>query len=311
MASNTDLDELLDGALDDFRDQPSLTDSGEPAAPVSPSATGGDSAQSAAGSSFRFDPLGKASPKSSPQSKGAKGPSLPPRPQARSKGSAAPPGLQEQAAHRQQPAHTAGSTGDASSSGMPDLAATLQALAMSGPDSWASGSGNAPDLEATLRAAAAATAADASGAASGPETDALFKELGDHLEGLGGDATDPEEFNAFVGGIMKQLLSKQVLHQSMKDIGDRYPQWLAKHADSLSDEDLNRYTRQHQHILEMCRLYDEDPDNFSAIYDCLQQMQACGTPPEEIVQELSPGLQFDADGLPQLPTGAPPGCCIQ
>lgn len=152
----------------------------------------------------------------------------------------------------------------------------------------------------------------------------------------------------------------------VQDIGDRYPQWLAKHADSLSDEDLNRYTRQHQHILEMCRLYDEDPDNFSAIYDCLQQvdracskwhlgssvwmlsscsdffgayrthrnthlagisdlkvnpaeyllfhllqMQACGTPPEEIVQELSPGLQFDADGLPQLPTGAPPGCCIQ
>lgn len=61
---------------------------------------------------------------------------------------------------------------------MPDLAATLQALAMSGPDSAASGSDGTPDLEATLRAAAAATAAGASGAASGPETDALFKECG-------------------------------------------------------------------------------------------------------------------------------------
>lgn len=41
------------------------------------------------------------------------------------------------------------------------------------------------------------------------------------------------------------------------------------------------------------------------------QMQACGTPPDEIVQELSPGLQFDADGMPKLPNRGPPGCSIQ
>lgn len=41
------------------------------------------------------------------------------------------------------------------------------------------------------------------------------------------------------------------------------------------------------------------------------QMQACGTPPDEIVQELSPGLQFDAEGMPKLPEGGPPGCSIQ
>lgn len=50
-------------------------------------------------------------------------------------------------------------------------------------------------------------------------------------------------------------------------------------------------------------------------------MQACGQPPAEIVEELAPGLRFDADGLPVLPDGAAnplaglggdgTKCCIQ
>jgi Pex19 protein family len=58
----------------------------------------------------------------------------------------------------------------------------------------------------------------------------------------------------------------------VQDIGERYPQWLAKHAGSLSDEELTRYTQQHQHIVEMCRLYDEDADNFTAIFSQLQKV---------------------------------------
>ena len=43
------------------------------------------------------------------------------------------------------------------------------------------------------------------------------RRLAQQLQGLGGgDASDPEEMDAMVGVILKQLLSKQVLHQSMK-----------------------------------------------------------------------------------------------
>lgn len=57
------------------------------------------------------------------------------------------------------------------------------------------------------------------------------------------------------------------------------------------------------------------------------QMQACGEPPKEIVDEMAPGLSLDADGQPQLPGGlssalgglpglsagarGPANCCIQ
>ena len=33
------------------------------------------------------------------------------------------------------------------------------------------------------------------------------------------------------------------------------------------------------------------------------QMQACGEPPKEIVNEMAPGLGFDSEGQPQLPGG--------
>lgn len=39
-------------------------------------------------------------------------------------------------------------------------------------------------------------------------------------------------------------------------------------------------------------------------------MQACGQPPEEIVQDLAPGLAFGEDGLPQLPGSATDNCTI-
>ena len=40
------------------------------------------------------------------------------------------------------------------------------------------------------------------------------------------------------------------------------------------------------------------------------QMQACGQPPDEIVQDLAPGLAFGDDGLPQLPSSATDKCTI-
>ncbi len=47
------------------------------------------------------------------------------------------------------------------------------------------------------------------------------------------------------------------------------------------------------------------------LHDALPaQMQACGQPPDEIVQDLAPGLAFGEDGLPQLPSSATDKCTI-
>ena len=50
------------------------------------------------------------------------------------------------------------------------------------------------------------------------------------LENLGGPDGDAEgSFASLADTIMQQLLSKDVLYQPMKDIGSKYPTWLATH----------------------------------------------------------------------------------
>ena len=45
-----------------------------------------------------------------------------------------------------------------------------------------------------------------------------------------------------------------------------------------------------------------DHSDFSSCLLFLQ-MQQCGQPPQEIVDELAPGMQFDSEGLPRFPGG--------
>jgi len=41
--------------------------------------------------------------------------------------------------------------------------------------------------------------------------------------------------------MMKQLLSKDVMYEPIKQICERFPEWLAKHAESLSQADYDNY----------------------------------------------------------------------
>lgn len=114
------------------------------------------------------------------------------------------------------------------------------------------------------------------------------------LNALGGMAGDPpsgEEDSIssnLVDSIMRQLLSKEVLYQPLKDIGARYPPWLEAHESALSVEEHTQYQKQYEYIRKICHVYETEPDNFSNLMSLLQEMQECGQPPQEIIDELSP-----------------------
>ncbi|KAK9698793.1 hypothetical protein RND81_08G131700 [Saponaria officinalis] len=103
---------------------------------------------------------------------------------------------------------------------------------------------------------------------------------------------------SMVETMMQQLLSKDILYEPMKEIGERYPKWLEEHKSSLSEEDYKRYSHQYELIQELNGVYDSDPDNFTRIVDLMQKMQECGQPPNDIVNELAP--DFDITNLGQL-----------
>ncbi|CAA2974158.1 peroxisome biogenesis 19-2-like [Olea europaea subsp. europaea] len=101
-----------------------------------------------------------------------------------------------------------------------------------------------------------------------------------------------------VDTMMQQLLSKEILHEPMREIGERYPKWLKDNKPSLSVEEYERYFHQYELIRDLNQVYDSEPDNFNKIVELMQKMQECGQPPNDIVQELAP--DFDLSNLGQL-----------
>eukprot|EP00878_Enallax_costatus_P027354 GHUV01029433.1.p1 GENE.GHUV01029433.1~~GHUV01029433.1.p1 ORF type:complete len:343 (+),score=161.13 GHUV01029433.1:360-1388(+) len=129
----------------------------------------------------------------------------------------------------------------------------------------------------------------------------------------GGGAADAagggEQMTVIVDVVMQHLLSKEVLYQPMKEILDKYPPWLDKHSapggsSTLTPDDLERYKHQYMCIRRLCEAYETEPDNTPKIMELLQEMQACGEPPAEIVEEMSAAIAGDLPADAAAGTGA-------
>lgn len=107
-----------------------------------------------------------------------------------------------------------------------------------------------------------------------------------------------QDMESMVETMMQQLLSKEILHEPMKEIGERYPIWLTQNKAKLTDEEYTRYSRQYELIRDLNQVYETEPDNFNKVVELMQKMQECGQPPNDIVQELAP--DFDLSALGQL-----------
>ncbi|XP_040989463.1 peroxisome biogenesis protein 19-2-like [Juglans microcarpa x Juglans regia] len=125
-------------------------------------------------------------------------------------------------------------------------------------------------------------------------SDAMMEDWVKQFEEL----TGSQDMESIVETMMQQLLSKEILQEPMKEIGERYPKWLEDHKASLSAEEYERYSRQYKLIKDLNEVYENDPSNFNRVVELMQKMQECGQPPNDIVQELAP--DFDLANLGQI-----------
>jgi len=135
-----------------------------------------------------------------------------------------------------------------------------------------------------------------SAAQEDPAGEKLVENLFKQFEEIGGT----QDMQSVVDTMMRQLLSKEILHEPMKEIGERYPIWLEERKSTISKEDYERYSCQYELIKQLCKVYEAEPDNFDKIVELMQKMQDCGQPPSDIVQELAPGLNLGSEGGPAL-----------
>ncbi|KAH8840366.1 hypothetical protein MCOR27_001242 [Pyricularia oryzae] len=119
--------------------------------------------------------------------------------------------------------------------------------------------------------------------------------------GLGGEGGE-EEFSKMLLGMMEQLTNKEILYEPMKELHDKFPEWLERNKDKTSAEDLKRYEEQQRLVSEMVVKFEEPTylDSNAAdreyIVDRMQKMQATGSPPSDLVGDM-PSAQ-EALGAP-------------
>ncbi|EPS74063.1 hypothetical protein M569_00699 [Genlisea aurea] len=126
-----------------------------------------------------------------------------------------------------------------------------------------------------------------------------------------GEMAGSQDMESIVETMMQQLLSKEILHEPMKEIAERYPIWLEQNKTKLTDVKYAQYCRQYELITDLNKLYESEPDNFAKIVEMMQKMQECGQPPSDIVQELAP--DFDLSTLGNLSSDmqeSQQNCCM-
>ncbi|XP_029498929.1 peroxisomal biogenesis factor 19-like [Oncorhynchus nerka] len=149
------------------------------------------------------------------------------------------------------------------------------------------------------------------------------EDLAKTLEGLGldeGGQGGGEDGNILpiMQSIMQNLLSKEVLYPSLKEITEKYPEWLNSNRQSLPADQFQRYEQQHKVMGEICSQFEKEGERsgrdgenrFESILELMQQLQDLGQPPKELAGESPPGLNFDLESL-NLPGASGAGAAEQ
>ncbi|KAF4455647.1 hypothetical protein F53441_2046 [Fusarium austroafricanum] len=136
-----------------------------------------------------------------------------------------------------------------------------------------------------------ATAAAASGSADDFMSEMLKQLSSGDLGDLGGEGSE-EEFSKMLMGMMEQLTNKEILYEPMKELDEKFPEWLIKNRDSTPKEDLKRYEEQQSIVREIVAKFEEKTYSDSNatdrefIVDKMQKMQAAGSPPSDLVGDM-------------------------
>ncbi|MDD0245749.1 hypothetical protein PSY47_23575, partial [Shigella flexneri] len=64
-------------------------------------------------------------------------------------------------------------------------------------------------------------------------------------------------------------------------------------------------------MMKLNEVYEKEPENMAKIFEIMQNMQECGQPPSDLVQDIAPDLDLSKLGQlsPEMLESAP-NCCV-
>ena len=127
------------------------------------------------------------------------------------------------------------------------------------------------------------------------------------------DANNPDFDNVLpmMENMMQSLLSADILYPPLKELCNKYPEWLAENRQSLKSKEYENYNKQYEVTRELCHEFEkhqsmkdskikntEDAQNthFEKVFELMQRMQSFGNPPPDIVGEFGAMPQWGASG---------------
>ncbi|KAI5970685.1 PEX19 [Candida margitis] len=135
--------------------------------------------------------------------------------------------------------------------------------------------------------------------------------------GLGGGDMD---MSKLLIDMLEQLSSKEVLYEPIKDLNNKFPQYLKDNKDKLDEQQYANYTKQYDITNDILKVFEGDNYNDSnkgqrdQINAMLESLQELGQPPVELVGDAGDflpgfggagkdgagldGLDFDGKDLP-------------
>jgi len=136
----------------------------------------------------------------------------------------------------------------------------------------------------------------------------MFKMLGD-MESSGLSAnSSKEDVDKMVEQMMGKFLSKDYLEQPMRDLCSKYPTYLKENKGKIPATDYANYEKQYECFQRICKLFDTDPENSTALSNLMTELQTYGQPPKDILSQMvPPGMDPNMDFSQGFPGMGPPG----
>lgn len=126
--------------------------------------------------------------------------------------------------------------------------------------------------------------AEVDAAVADSEGEDLLSEMLKQMQGAVGEGESDEDFSKMLLNMMEQLTSKEILYEPMKELNDKYPEWLRNNEEKQSLEDLQRYTEQYEVVSEIVAKFEEpeyrddsDKDR-EYIIERMQKVLICSLP---------------------------------
>ncbi|KAK5688856.1 Peroxisome chaperone and import receptor [Elasticomyces elasticus] len=146
--------------------------------------------------------------------------------------------------------------------------------------------------DSTASASATTTSDPTTG---GSEEDMLAQMMRELQSSGGGQGAEEGDFNTMLMNMMTQLTNKEILYEPMKELHDKFPDWMERHkADgSVKRDDMERYVTQQKLVGEIVSRFerkgytDENEKDREYIVERMQKMQSAGSPPPDLVGDMS------------------------